>query len=137
MSKTLSEKFLYKNEFETCTFINSIENIFYDLITNIMIILKDNIHIHHISNYENFTFDDNTNIEGDIPLIILLGGSSYKIYGKLFNEYFGEDTISLNENIIDSIDYDFSILVNKTFNKKTAKEIIIKIIENNNVIIQK
>lgn len=135
--KSLNEKMLYDDEIKMIEYVRNIEHIFFSIMTNIFITLKDNIHIHHINNYENFTFDKNSYIEGDIPLIILLGGSAYKIYAKLFNEYFNNDIVSIKDYLIESIDYDMSILVNNTFDKNIAKNIIKKILINNTPLIEK
>ena len=134
--KSLNEKMLYDDEVKMIEYVRNIEHIFFSIMTNIFITLKDNLHIHHIDNYENFTFDKNSYIEGDMPLIILLGGSAYKIYAKLFNEYFNNAMVSIKDYLIESIDYDMSILVKNTFDKKIAKDIIQKILTNNKLLIE-
>ena len=130
---TLNKKILYEEEYETYNFIKSIENLTFKLITNIFILLKDNEHIYHINNYDNFNNIDD--IKNNIPLMCLLGGSCYSIYSKLFNEYYKKDIISIDENLINSIDYDFSIMVNPSFNKEAVIQIIKNIVDNNKKII--
>jgi hypothetical protein len=134
---TLNKKILYENEFEILNFIKTIEPLIFEFITNIFILLKNNEHIYHINNYDNFDFTNNDDIKNNIPLMILLGGSSYLIYSKLFNQYYNKDIINIDENLINSIDYDFSIMVNQTFDKDKALKIINDIINGNIDIIIK
>ena len=48
-----------------------------------------------------------------------------------YNKYFKKDIVNLNEYLINSIDYDFSIIVKQNFTKDIFKSIIESIIKNN------
>jgi hypothetical protein len=138
MNNSLNKKILYENEFEIYKFIKSNENLIFKLITNIFILLKDNNCIFHIDNYENFNFMTDNNIstiKNKLPLMVLLGGSSYSIYSKLFNNHYKKDIIDVKEYLIDSIDYDFSIVVTKEFNKNIAINIVENFILKNTEIL--
>lgn len=134
IKKSLNEKLLYEHENDMCKFMSSLDKYLYEMITNILISLKDNLHIYHINNYEKYNYTNNA-IEGFVPLMLLLGGSAYKIYSIFFNKFFNKDIVSIEDNLLDSIDYDLSIIVNNTFNKDIAKQIIEKIIKENTYII--
>ena len=129
--KSLSSKILSNNEFNVCEIIKDFEISIYSIVTNILILLKDNDNIYHINNYIPYDYSTNNNIKGNIPIMLLLGGSSYKIYSLFYNKYFKDDIIDLNDCLIDSIDYDFSIIVKQTFTKDIFKSIIESIIQNN------
>lgn len=131
--KTLSSKILSNNELNVCNIIKDFESDIYSIISNILVLLKDNDNIYHTDNYNFYNYDNNyTNIITDkIPIMILLGGMSYKIYSLFYNKYFKEDIINLNNSLIDSIDYDFSIIVKPSFNKDIFKSIVNKIITKN------
>jgi hypothetical protein len=113
--KTLSEKILSDDENNVCNIIKDFELSIHLIITNIFIILKNNVNIHHINNHISYKYDTNNIIYNDIPIMILLGGSSYKIYSLFYNKYFKKDIVDLNDCLINSIDYDFSILVKQKF----------------------
>ena len=130
-NKSLTEKILLKDENNICIIIKLFEKEIYSIFTNILLILKDNKHIYHIDNYIQYNYIDKY-IENDIPLMILLGGSAYKMYSIFYNNYFRKDVIKLNNHLIESIDYDFSIIVNKSFNINIFKEII-NLINGNNI----
>lgn len=136
VNKTLSEKVLPIKENDICLLIKSFEKDIYKLITNIFILLKNNKHIYHIDNYESLNYTKNITT-GKIPLMLLLGGSAYKIYSLFLDKYYNKEIINYDDCLIDSIDYDFSIIVNDTFNKKEAKKIIDEIYNFNINIINK
>ena len=131
--KSISSKILSNEEFNLCKIMKDFEISIYLIITNILILLKDNDKIHHTVNYKLYNYDNNYNnvIIDKIPIMILLGGSSYKIYSLFYNQYFKKNIINLNDCLIDSIDYDFSIIVTHDFNKNIFKSIIELIIKNN------
>ena len=130
---SLSSKILSNNEFNVCRIIKDFEPALYSMISNILVLLKDNDNIYHTDNYKFYNYNDNyTNIITDkIPIMILLGGMSYKIYSLFYNQYFKEDIIDLNDCLIDSIDYDFSIIVKESFNKEVFKSVVTLIITKN------
>ena len=128
--KSFNNKILSYEEFNVCEVIKEFEISIYSIITNIFILLKNNDIIYHINNYVSYNYDINNIIKDNIPIMILLGGSSYKIYSLFYNKYF-KDIIDVNDYLINSIDYDFSIIVKKNFNKNTFKDIINLIINNN------
>lgn len=95
--------------------------------------MKDNEKIYHTNNYIFYNYDDNYNniISGEIPIMILLGGMLYKIYSLFYNKYFKEDILNLNNCLIDSIDYDFSIIVKPEFDKNIFRSIVKSIVDIN------
>ena len=129
----MSCKILSNKELNVCEIIKNFETSIYSIISNIFVLLKDNDNIYHTENYKFYNYDDNYNnvITYKIPIMILLGGMSYKIYSLFYNQYFKEDIINLNDCLIDSIDYDFSIIVKPSFDKDNFKNIITSIINNN------
>jgi hypothetical protein len=129
--KTLSEKILLNNENKVCNVIKDFETSIYSIITNILLLLKNNDSIYHTNNYILYNYNSNDIMENNIPIMILLGGSSYKIYSLFYNKYFKKDIIDLNDCLIDSIDYDFSIVVKPNFDKNIFKLIITTLIKNN------
>jgi hypothetical protein len=94
-----------------------------------LVTLKDNYYIEHLSNdeYINSSFSNTKDITNEIPLILLLGGSSYKMYSKLFNEFYKETILDINDCLIDSLDYDVSIVMKNNFNKNSFKDILTQI----------
>ena len=129
--KSLTNKILSNKEFNVCEIIKDFEISIYSIITNILVLLKDNDNIYHTNNYISYNYDITNVIKDNIPIMILLGGLSYKIYSLFYNKYFKEDIIDLNDCLINSIDYDFSIIVKQNFNKDSFKSIIDSIIKNN------
>lgn len=131
--KSLSSKILSNNELNVCSIIKEFEPTIYSIISNILILLKDNEKIYHTNNYIFYNYDDNYNniISGEIPIMILLGGMSYKIYSLFYNKYFKEDILNLNNCLIDSIDYDFSIIVKPEFDKNIFRSIVKSILDIN------
>lgn len=133
VKKSLSSKILSNNEFNVCEIIKDFESSIFSIISNILLLLKNNESIYHTENYKLYNYDDNNKniIAGKIPIMLLLGGMSYKIYSLFYNKYFKEDIIDLNNCLIDSIDYDFSIIVKPSFDKNIFKSIISSIININ------
>lgn len=130
-NKSLTSKILSNKEFNVCEIIKDFELSIYSIITNILVLLKENDNIYHTNKYISYNYDIENIIKNNIPIMILLGGSSYKIYSLFYNKYFKEDIIDLNDCLINSIDYDFSILVKQDFNNDVFKSIIELIIKNN------
>ena len=131
--KSLSSKILSNREFNVCKIIKDFETSVYSIISNILVLLKDNDTIYHTYNYKFYNYDNNyQNIITDkIPIMILLGGMSYKMYSLFYNNYFKNDIIDLNDCLIDSIDYDFSVIVKPTFDKEKFKNIVNLLINKN------
>lgn len=131
--KSLSSKILSNKEFDVCEIIKDFEISIYSIVTNILVLLKNNDKIYHTENYKLYNYDDDYKnvIIDKMPIMILLGGMSYKIYSLFYNKYFKEDIIYLNDCLIDSIDYDFSIIVKPSFDKENFKNIVNLIINKN------
>lgn len=101
------------------------------IITNLLTLLKDNENIYHVNDYVAYNYSADEIIKGDIPIMLLLGGSSYKIYSLFYNKFYKNNNVGLNNYLIDSIDFDFSIIVKQTFTIESLKSIIESIIQNN------
>ena len=121
-NKSLSSKILLNKEYNVCKIIVDFDESIYTIITNILVLLKDNENIYHINNYISYVYDMDDIITNDIPIMILLGGMSYKIYSLFYNKYFKKDIIDLNKYLVTSIDYDFSIIVKENFTKKILNQ---------------
>ena len=113
----LTTKILSEDETNICNIIKEFEDNIYSIITTILLLLKNNEYIYHINNYISYNYTDNI-IDENIPIMLLLGGMSYKIYSLFYNKYFNKDIIPLDRYLINSIDYDFSIIVKKQFLRK-------------------
>lgn len=138
MIKKLSEKILYTDEFEIINITKSFENDISTFLGDIFIILKNNKNICHLKNddYINKNFNTNENVlTGDIPVFLLLGGSSYKIYSKFLNKNYKNKVIDYNDNLINSLDYDISVMVEENFDNNTFRNLITEIMDNAKTLI--
>ena len=132
MNKNITEKILYSEEYEIINIINLFENDIQQFLGNVFVMLKGNKYICHLNkeNYINNDYNDKefdiakNAITNNIPLFLLLGGSSYKIYSKFLNDYYNDTVINYNDDLIDSLDYDVSIMVNKNFDNNAFKNIM-------------
>lgn len=129
--KPLNAKILSNDEYNVSEIIKEFEPLILKIISNIVLILKNSSHIKKTNNYILYNYSNNKSIENEIPIMILLGGSSYKMYSLFYNKYFNEDIIDLNDYLINSIDYDFSILVYEKFDKTIFMSILKDIVVNN------
>ena len=132
MNKNITEKILYSEEYEIINIINLFENDIQQFLGDVFVMLKGNKYICHLNkeNYINNDYNDKefdiakNAITNNIPLFLLLGGSSYKIYSKFLNDYYNDTVINYNDDLIDSLDYDVSIMVNKNFDNNAFKNIM-------------
>ena len=123
LSKILSKKVLPSKEYELSIYIKTIEHFLHKFIKKLYENFINDQHIVHTHNYNVFSFDmvvDEVPLKNSIPVMLLLGGSAYKIYGKLFNQFY-DDKFNLSRILIDTVDYDFSFMMKSTFTNAIFK----------------
>ena len=136
-SKILSKVVLPGDEYELSLYIKTFETIILEFVALIYECFVNDEFIVHTENYDPFIFSKNMDKlknAKEMPIMLLLGGSAYKIYGKLLNQIY-EDKFNLSRILIDSIDYDFSFMMKDTFTNVEFKNYIKIILKNSDIFI--